>query len=96
MTALATTVLADSWGWHHGDVGIGWWIVMMLGMVIFWGAMIALVVWLVRGGSAPRGQAPHAAAGLPRPLRVDALARPPAAPALPPRHYPEPRGATVE
>lgn len=51
MTALATTVLADSWGWHHGDVGIGWWIVMTLGMVVFWGAVIALVVWLVRGGA---------------------------------------------
>jgi cell division protease FtsH len=38
----------------------------------------------------------YAAAGLPRPLRIDALARPPAAPALPLRHYPEPRGATVE
>jgi putative membrane protein len=59
MTALATTVLADSWGWHHGDVGIGWWIVMMLGMVIFWGAIVALVVWLVRGGSTPRAEPPQ-------------------------------------
>ena len=59
MTALATTVLADSWGWHHGDVGVGWWIVMMLGMVIFWGAIIALVVWLVRGGFPSRGETPH-------------------------------------
>lgn len=59
MTALATTVLADSWGWHHGDVGIGWWIVMVLGMVIFFGAIIALVVWLVRGGLPSRGEAPH-------------------------------------
>jgi putative membrane protein len=49
-----TTVLADSWGWHHGDVGIGWWIVMMLGMVVFWGAIIALVVWALRGGIGSR------------------------------------------
>ena len=49
-TALMTTVLADSWGWHHGDVGIGWWIVMMLGMVVFWGAIVALVVWALRNG----------------------------------------------
>ena len=42
-------VLADSWG-MHGDVGAGWWIVMMLGMVVFWGAIILLIVWLVRGG----------------------------------------------
>jgi len=50
MTALMTTVLADSWGWHHGDVGMGWWIVMMLGMILFWGAIVALVVWALRGG----------------------------------------------
>lgn len=54
MTFLATTVLADSWGWHHGDVGIGWWIVMMLGMIVFWGAIIALVVWALRKGIGSR------------------------------------------
>lgn len=43
-------VLADSWGWHHGDVGLGWWFVMMIGMVVFWGAVVAFVVWLLRGG----------------------------------------------
>lgn len=43
-------VLADAWGWHHDDVGLGWWLVMMLGMALFWGAVIALVVWLLRGG----------------------------------------------
>ena len=43
--------LADTWGMHgDGDIGAGWWIVMMLGMVIFWGAIILVVVWLVRGG----------------------------------------------
>jgi len=59
MTASATAVLADSWGFHHGDVGIGWWIVMMLGMIVFWGAIIALVVWLVRGGAASRSDPPQ-------------------------------------
>jgi putative membrane protein len=59
MISLVTTVLADSWGWHHGDVGLGWWIVMMLGMVVFWGAIVALVVWLVRGGSPPRRDTPE-------------------------------------
>jgi len=48
--SVLVAVLADSWGWHHGDVGIGWWIVMMLGMVVFWGAVVAFVVWLLRGG----------------------------------------------
>lgn len=54
MTTLMTTVLADSWGWHRGDVGIGWWIVMMLGMIVFWGAIVALVVWALRNGIGSR------------------------------------------
>ena len=60
MTGLATTVLADGWGMHDGDVGFGWMIVMMLGMVLFWGAILALVVWLVRGGGvADRSETPQ-------------------------------------
>ena len=43
-----TVPLADSWG-MHGDVGAGWMIVMMLVMVLFWGAIILGIVWLVRG-----------------------------------------------
>jgi putative membrane protein len=42
--------LADAWG-MHGDVGAGWWIVMMVVMLLFWGAIIAGVVWLIRGAS---------------------------------------------
>lgn len=33
---------------HGGDVGVGWMIVMMLGMVIFWGLVVVGVVWLLR------------------------------------------------
>ena len=40
-------------GWDHMGGG-GWWIVMMLGMVLFWGAIIFLVVWAVRGGLGER------------------------------------------
>lgn len=58
MTAIARTVLADTWPYHH-NVGAGGWIVMMLGMVIFWGAIIALVVWLVRGGLTSRSESPQ-------------------------------------
>lgn len=47
-------VLADGFGWHGGDVGVGWWILMMLGMAVFWGAVILGVVWLVRGAGPPR------------------------------------------
>lgn len=41
--------VADTWG-MHGDVGTGWWILMMLGMVAFWGAVVLGVIWLARGG----------------------------------------------
>jgi putative membrane protein len=33
---------------HDGDIGAGWMIVMMLGMVLFWGLVIFAVVWLLR------------------------------------------------
>ena len=49
-------LLADTWG-MHGDGG-GWWIVMMIGMVLFWGAVLLGIAWMVRnvawGGAAPR------------------------------------------
>lgn len=34
--------------WDHGSWGAGDWLAMSLMMVVFWGAVIALVVWLVR------------------------------------------------
>lgn len=34
--------------WGHGGWGAGDWLAMSLMMVVFWGALIALVVWLVR------------------------------------------------
>ena len=48
MSITETLPLADSWG-MHGDVGAGWWIVMMGFMVLFWGGIIGAVVWLIRG-----------------------------------------------
>jgi putative membrane protein len=33
---------------HGGDAGWGWMVVMMLGMVLFWGAVILGIVWLAR------------------------------------------------
>jgi putative membrane protein len=41
-------LLADTWDMHGNDIGTGWWIVMMLGMVLFWGLLIFAVIWLVR------------------------------------------------
>ena len=40
--------LADAWDMHNNDIGTGWMIVMMLGMVVFWGLAILGVIWLVR------------------------------------------------
>ena len=40
--------LADAWDMHDNDIGTGWMIVMMLGMVLFWGLVILGVIWLVR------------------------------------------------
>lgn len=33
----------------HGDFGGGWGVVMMIGMIVFWAAIVVLAVWLVRG-----------------------------------------------
>ena len=50
MSIVSTTLLADTWRWN-GHMGGGWWIVMMIGMVVFWAAVIFGIVWLVRGAS---------------------------------------------
>ena len=47
-TSVSLLPLADTWGMHGSDVGTGWMIVMMLGMVIFWGLVIVAIVWLLR------------------------------------------------
>lgn len=45
MTA-ALLFLADSG--HMDDWGAGWWVLMALMMVVFWGLVIVGIVWLVR------------------------------------------------
>jgi putative membrane protein len=47
MNIAETIPLADSWGMHGGDVGVGWMIVM----VLFWAAVVLGIVWLIRGSS---------------------------------------------
>lgn len=51
-------LLADYDG-HH-DMGGGWWVLMAIGMVLFWGLAILAAIWLVReltgrGGRWSRG-----------------------------------------
>lgn len=53
MGMAETLPLADSWG-MHGDVGAGWWVVMMVLMVVFWGTVIVGIFWLVRGATSGR------------------------------------------
>jgi putative membrane protein len=47
MVLCTPHVLADM-GWDHMDGG--WWVVMMIGMAVFWILVIVLIVWLARGG----------------------------------------------
>lgn len=51
MNLISALTLADTWGMHGGDVGVGWMIVMMFMMVLFWAAVIVGIVWLVRGAA---------------------------------------------
>lgn len=48
------SLLADIDWDGHMDWDGGWWIVMGLGMVIFWGLVIVGIVWLVRELAGPR------------------------------------------
>ena len=43
-------LLADRFGDHMGD---GWWIVIMVGMLVVWGLIALAVVWAVRSLVAP-------------------------------------------
>ena len=51
MTTFAFTdlPLADSWNMHGGS-GWAWMAPMMIGMALFWGAIILGFVWLIRDG----------------------------------------------
>jgi putative membrane protein len=49
----AALILADQ-GHMFDDFGGGWWIPMMVGMILFWGLVIVGIVWLVRGSRGPR------------------------------------------
>ena len=50
MTVAQTLPVADTWG-MHGDVGTGWMLLMMVLMVLFWGAIILGIAWLIRGAT---------------------------------------------
>lgn len=67
--ALGVIPLADTWG-MHGDVGWGWMAAMMIFMVLFWGAVIFGVVWLIRGGAQGRWSPGESSVGKESPLDI--------------------------
>ncbi len=40
--------------WHDGGWGLGTWLLMGFGMLLFWGLVAAVIVWVVRTTGAPR------------------------------------------
>ena len=62
---LQTLVFAQDLAWDgHQDTEGGWWIVMMIGMVLFWALIIVAVVWAARTWS--RAQQPAGQKGTPQ------------------------------
>ena len=68
MTVAHTMPLADTW--MHGGWGGGWMSLMMLMMVLFWGAIIFGVVWLIRGSARPGSGASEPRARRESPVEV--------------------------
>lgn len=55
---LQALVVAQGIDWDgHHDLDGGWWIVMMIGMVLFWALVIVAVVWAVRAWTGGQGPA---------------------------------------
>ena len=50
MNLAQTLVLADSWGMHDGDVGMGWWIIGVPFMLLMMGGMM----WMMMRGMGGR------------------------------------------
>ena len=74
MILAYTLPLADTWG-MHGDVGTGWMIGMMAIMVVFWGAVILGLAWLIRGAVETRRSEPAQDAGERRETPTEVLQR---------------------
>lgn len=49
MSIAQTIPLADTW--MHGGWGWGWMTLMMIVMLLFWGAIIVGIVWLIHGAA---------------------------------------------
>jgi putative membrane protein len=59
MTATILLLGDSGWDHHMGDWGAGWWILMAVMMVAFWGLVIVGIVWLVQSlAGGHRGHGP--------------------------------------
>jgi putative membrane protein len=79
----------------HMDWDGGWWVLMALGMIVFWGLVIFGIVWLVRELAGHRGHHGHG----PGPRADDPLAildRRLADGSIAPEEYRERRAALTE
>lgn len=56
MSPISSLLLAQGDVDGHMDWDGGWWILMAIGMVLFWGLVILGIVWLVRELGSGRGR----------------------------------------
>lgn len=56
---MSTAAILLAQYWHH-DRGDGWWILMAIGMVLFWGLVIVGAIWALRSLRADRRSPPAA------------------------------------
>ena len=52
-TAAQLIVVSADADWDHMDWGSGGWVLMAIGMALFWGLVVLGVIWLVRTFSQP-------------------------------------------
>ena len=69
MTIAQTLPVADTWG-MHGDVGTGWMLLMMALMVLFWGAIVLGIAWLIRGATQGASAPPERGVTKESPLEI--------------------------
>ena len=60
MNIAQTLVMADSWGMHDGDVGMGWWIIGVPFMLLMMGGMMWMMMRGMGGGSSAPTERPGA------------------------------------
>jgi putative membrane protein len=63
MTIVQSIPVADTW--MHGSWGWGWMSLMIVMMLLFWGVIIAAIVWLIRGAAWGRSASETPAGGEP-------------------------------